>query len=250
MKPGDRVVREADTDPGSEPSIRAHWHFVLLVGLLGALVLCGGTLGARATPVAADTDPAVGSVEYSADSGNGSTWETSAGEPTCNRCHDVLEPDPRERPLSNEVANQPDHTFEFDHGPHMWCLDCHARADRNRLRLANGSVREWSQQTEIQQCGSCHGPAFQDWRAGIHGSWKGSWADPEPAATCTECHDPHDPGTMTIQSEPPPREPPPGPEVAQAVLPGGYYAAVGFLGAIAAGLIGYAGLALRGDRDA
>lgn len=251
MKPGDRIARRADTDPGKSPSNRANWPAVLLVGLLAALVLCTGTLGTSVAPVAADTDTAVRTVEYAADAGNGSISVASEDqeEPTCNRCHNHLEPNPRERPLSNEVNTQPDHAFEFDHGPDMWCLDCHARADRNRLRLANGSVVRWTPTTEIQQCGSCHGPVYSDWRAGIHGSWNGSWADPNPADTCTDCHDPHEPGTMSIQPEPAPQEPPPGPEVARAVLPGGYYVAVGFLGVIAAGLVGFASLALRGDHD-
>lgn len=171
-------------------------------------------------------------------------WE----EPTCDRCHETLDTNPVPRTLENDVEYQPDHAFELQHGEEMWCLDCHGKADRTTLRLANGSVVEWTPENEMRQCAACHGPVFEDWKNQIHGKWTGSWDEPTSEKTCTDCHDPHDPEFHAIEPEPAPREPPAGPTVAQSVLPAGYYVAVGFVGILVTGLLGYAGLALRRDR--
>ena len=56
-------------------------------------------------------------------------------------------------------------------------------------------------------CGSCHGPTYRDWEAGVHGRTGGYWdrsLGPINRQICVDCHNPHHPKI-------PPRKPAPGP---------------------------------------
>lgn len=208
------------------------------------LVLCvtGVAVGAAAPPPAAESaGSSAGEVVLNASTVNHSE------QPDCGRCHATLETNRTVRELHNEVTYQPDHEFALDHGDGQWCYDCHAGDNMTRLRLANGTTVPWTAENATRQCGSCHGPVYEDWQNHVHGKWTGSWEDPTTEKQCTDCHDPHDPEFHTIEPEPAPREPPSGPRVAQSVLSGTYYFGVG-TGLIAViALVGYAATTLRRD---
>jgi hypothetical protein len=56
-------------------------------------------------------------------------------------------------------------------------------------------------------CGSCHGPTYRDWEAGVHGRTSGYWQRDLGSIdrkVCTSCHNPHSPAF-------PSRPPAPGP---------------------------------------
>lgn len=166
---------------------------------------------------------------------------------TCENCHDTLPTNTTKRTLQNEVANQPDHEFELNHGEDMWCLDCHATENRNELRMPNGSTVAWTEQNETQLCAACHGPVYEDFTNHIHGKWTGSWQNATAEKQCTDCHDPHDPEFQKIEPDQPPEPPASGPEVAQSVLSPIYYAGIGAIGVVALGLLGYATWGIKND---
>jgi predicted CxxxxCH...CXXCH cytochrome family protein len=205
-----------------------------LSGVVAGLVSAGGDGGG---PVETETPAAVADV----------TLATGNETPACERCHGVIATNTTERELRNEVANQPDHEFDLEHGDGQWCLDCHAEDDRNELRLPNGSTVDWTEANETRQCAACHGPVYEDWKQHIHGKWTGSWRNATPEKLCTDCHDPHDPEFHAIEPEPAPEEPPSGPAVATSVLPSAYYIGIGSLSVLIVGLLGYAATGLKND---
>lgn len=73
----------------------------------------------------------------------------------------------------------------------IWCLDCHNATNRNRLIDHQGKEISFNQPQRL--CGKCHGEAYIDWRAGIHGKRIGSWTKGGKRRwwVCTECHNPH-----------------------------------------------------------
>ena len=166
----------------------------------------------------------------------------------CENCHATLPTNTTERPLHNEVANQPNHEFELNHGENQWCLDCHAAENRSELRMPNGSTMAWTEQNETQLCANCHGPVYEDYKDHIHGKWTGSWQNATSEKLCTDCHDPHDPEFNKIETDPAPEPPASGPAVAQAVLSPTYYVGIGSVGIIALGLLGYAAWGIKDDR--
>ncbi|MFT4890627.1 MAG: putative CxxxxCH...CXXCH cytochrome family protein [Halobacteriales archaeon] len=168
-------------------------------------------------------------------------------EHNCERCHSVLETNVTPRDLTNEVSNMPDHEFTLKHGEHKWCLDCHAKKNRNELRLANGTTVAWTERNETRLCAGCHGPVYNDWKEHIHGKWTGSWRNATAAKTCTECHGAHHPEFEPIEPEPAPNHPPSGPSVAQAILSPGYYIGVGIIGVGIAISVIYAAFGLKND---
>jgi hypothetical protein len=89
---------------------------------------------------------------------------------------------------------------------HRWCLDCHDSEDRDRLRMANGTLVEFTQSYRL--CGQCHGDKYRDWRAGVHGRRTGSWDDGHKQyLLCVECHDSHQPAFRPLEPLPPPVRP-------------------------------------------
>ena len=61
-------------------------------------------------------------------------------------------------------------------------------------------------------CGSCHGPTYRDWEAGVHGRTSGYWdrsLGPMDRKACVNCHNPHAPHF-------PGRPPAPGPHPLRA----------------------------------
>ena len=119
----------------------------------------------------------------------------------CTECHADMEPDVERRVLEDMHDD-----IVLDHGPkERWCFDCHNVDDRDRLRLANGTLIGFDESYRL--CGQCHGTIFRDWRQGIHGRRVGYWNGPKRYLLCANCHNPHAPKFRPIKPLPPPVRP-------------------------------------------
>ena len=119
----------------------------------------------------------------------------------CSMCHEDMDVNPERRALE-EMHDD----IILDHGPKdRWCFDCHNRDDRDRLRLANGTLIEFKESYRL--CGQCHGTIFRDWREGIHGRRRGFWNGAKSYLLCAHCHNPHQPKFKPIKPLPPPVRP-------------------------------------------
>ncbi|MBI3273273.1 MAG: hypothetical protein HYZ53_30055 [Planctomycetes bacterium] len=120
----------------------------------------------------------------------------------CSDCHTGAgEGDAKRRAL--EAA----HTeIRLEHGGEdRWCLDCHDLRERDKLRLANGTLVPFEESYRL--CGQCHGDKYRDWRSGIHGKRTGYWNGPKRYLLCAHCHNPHSPRFKPIRPLPPPVSP-------------------------------------------
>jgi formate-dependent nitrite reductase cytochrome c552 subunit len=94
------------------------------------------------------------------------------------------------------------------HGTHNrnnLCYNCHDEANLTLLQTRDGRELKFSDSTQL--CGSCHGPTYREWSAGVHGRTNGFWNRAQGATTrmdCVNCHNPHSPKY-------PGRKPAPGP---------------------------------------
>lgn len=117
--------------------------------------------------------------------------------------------EPRQLWMHTDIV--PD-SLDLQHGRgSIWCLDCHHAESRTSFVDHAGDKIDFNQPQQL--CGKCHGPAYRDWRDGVHGKRIGEWATDGKKRwfVCTECHDPHDvqqgdrnSGFARIRSEPPP----------------------------------------------
>lgn len=77
------------------------------------------------------------------------------------------------------------------------CLSCHGELHGLQLKLVNSTT--FPLDKPVALCAQCHNERYTDWELGTHGSVS------DPKASCTECHDPHDPiiaGFATLPSIP------------------------------------------------
>jgi hypothetical protein len=94
------------------------------------------------------------------------------------------------------------------HGTHNRnnnCYNCHSETNLTQLQTRDGRAVELTESPKL--CGSCHGPTYRDWEAGVHGRTSGYWKRDMgdiQRKVCTSCHNPHSPKF-------PPRHPAPGP---------------------------------------
>ena len=120
----------------------------------------------------------------------------------CSECHNEDQPpDPEPRVLEDmhdEIVLRHDQE-------HRWCLDCHDAENRDRLRLANGTLVRFEESYRL--CGQCHGSKYRDWRAGVHGRRAGDWNGDKLYLLCVHCHDSHEPRFEPLQPMPPPLPP-------------------------------------------
>jgi len=139
--------------------------------------------------------------------------------PICGvACHNGTFPPPvtneNPRPLTMHMDLVPD-AMNLQHGRGaIWCLDCHHKDTRNKFIDHRGNEISFDEPQKL--CGKCHGPAYRDWRDGVHGKRIGEWetAGKKRWWVCTECHNPHDiqqgtrnSGFEQIEPEPAPRLP-------------------------------------------
>jgi len=121
----------------------------------------------------------------------------------CSSCHASMEVNRKKRELKEEHTQ-----IKLHHAETMrWCLDCHDAKNRDKLRLYNGELINFTESYRL--CGECHGFVFKDWKAGIHGKRVGYFAGPGKRTyfLCASCHDPHDPKFKPLKPEPPPDRP-------------------------------------------
>lgn len=125
----------------------------------------------------------------------------------CTDCHTTREIAVSCETCHKELRGHPHPQIELRHAEEQRsCFGCHDGDDRDRLRLANGTLVPFDESYRV--CGQCHGPKLRDWRIGLHGKLTGSWNGRREHRLCAHCHDPHAPrfGNMT------PLRPPPTPE--------------------------------------
>ena len=118
----------------------------------------------------------------------------------CSNCHATMEVNRKKRVFKEEHVD-----IKLHHAETMrWCLDCHDAKYRDKLRLFNGEVINFTESYRL--CGECHGPQYRDWRAGIHGKRTGYFmgSGKRTYYLCAHCHDPHEPKFKPIKPEPPP----------------------------------------------
>jgi len=120
----------------------------------------------------------------------------------CTRCHD--KPDdynPTPRTLTAQHTD-----VKLVHGPRQqWCYDCHNPSDRDKLRLAGGTLVSFEKSYLL--CGQCHGEKLRDWRRGIHGRRTGCWNGKKEYLLCVNCHNQHAPHFKPLHPKPRPAFP-------------------------------------------
>ena len=128
----------------------------------------------------------------------------------CYTCHEKDKPPPIRFDANHKIVIPKEHAnIEMGHGSHdrnNLCYNCHHEANLLTLQVRDG--RELKFDNSPPLCGSCHGPTFRDWEAGVHGRTNGHWNLSRGAMqrlACVNCHDPHAPRI-------PPIEPAPGPQ--------------------------------------
>lgn len=87
------------------------------------------------------------------------------------------------------------------------CTTCHVSGAVDRLALAGGATTTLDHPYRL--CGQCHYAQVNAWAAGAHGKRLVAWGGRRVVMSCTDCHDPHRPGTDL-------RLPFPGPRIRRA----------------------------------
>jgi len=120
----------------------------------------------------------------------------------CSNCHASMEVNRKKRELDEHTQ------IKLHHAETMrWCLDCHDAKNRDKLRIYNGELINFTESHRL--CGECHGPQYKDWKAGVHGKSTGYFSGEGKRVyyLCAGCHDPHEPKFKSIKPEPPPYRP-------------------------------------------
>lgn len=97
------------------------------------------------------------------------------------------------------------------HGRNNNCFNCHNETNLELLQTRDGHELKFSDSPQL--CGSCHGPTYRDWEAGVHGRTSGYWNRSTgncDRKQCVNCHNPHSPKF-------PGRKPAPGPHPLRAI---------------------------------
>jgi hypothetical protein len=122
----------------------------------------------------------------------------------CSTCHAARSGQPEAtHPGELETFHR---GFVLAHGA-LTCQSCHDRADRDRLRLADGTTRAFVEVVDL--CGQCHGSVREAFQHGAHGGMSGYWdrsRGPRVRSSCVICHDPHAPQIPRVQPALPPRD--------------------------------------------
>jgi hypothetical protein len=135
----------------------------------------------------------------------------------CYGCHDRKKPPPLRFDTNQNLIIPKEHEdIVMKHGTHNRnnnCFNCHN--ETNLVMLQTRDRHEVKLAESAPLCGSCHGPTYRDWEAGVHGRTSGYWNRP-PGPTdrklCVNCHNPHAPAF-------PGRKPAPGPHPLRPAAP-------------------------------
>jgi len=151
------------------------------------------------------------------------------GDPSdydCYVCHERNKPIKLNINTNGDIVVPSEHKdIVMAHGGHKRndnCFNCHDENNLDQLQTRDGrhvKLTERSPLSTPQLCGSCHGPTYRDWEAGVHGRTSGYWnrsMGDISRLSCVSCHNPHSPKFQG-------REPAPGPHrlhpAAQAPAP-------------------------------
>ena len=132
----------------------------------------------------------------------------------CYACHDKKKPPVLKFDAEHKIVVPDEHKdIVMGHGRHNRnniCYNCHDESNLELVQTRDGRELKLSESTPL--CGSCHGPTYRDWEAGVHGRTSGYWdrqAGPMDRKPCVSCHNPHAPKF-------PSRQPAPGPHPLRA----------------------------------
>lgn len=128
----------------------------------------------------------------------------------CNGCHDPGKPGKLEFDANHKIVVPGVHedTVVMGHGSHdrnNLCFNCHDEQNYELLQTRDG--RQLKLYASAPLCGSCHGPTYRDWEAGVHGRTGGYWDEAIGIRTrqiCVDCHNPHHPKIPGRKPLPPP----------------------------------------------
>jgi len=127
----------------------------------------------------------------------------------CYTCHDAKKELVVNRDTNGIVIlAEPHRDIVMRHGQsnrNDHCFICHDPKNLEVLRVHEGQSFKLTEGSLL--CGSCHGPTYRDWEAGIHGRTVGFWDRKSGAAIrsdCTSCHDPHAPAFPSMKPGPGP----------------------------------------------
>jgi formate-dependent nitrite reductase cytochrome c552 subunit len=133
----------------------------------------------------------------------------------CYACHEKNKPPQlRYDDEHNLVIPKEHEEIAMGHGRHNRnnnCYNCHDENNLERLQTRDGRELKFADSPTL--CGSCHGPTYRDWEAGVHGRTSGNWnraLGEFKRQDCVDCHDPHSPKF-------PPRKPAPAPHALREV---------------------------------
>jgi hypothetical protein len=142
----------------------------------------------------------------------------------CFTCHEKKNPPPLRFDDKHLLVVPDEHSdIKMGHGSHNrnnLCFNCHNEQNLETLSTRDGRELKFAESSQL--CGSCHGPNFRDWEAGVHGRMNGYWNSKfgeRRRLDCVNCHNPHAPRIPTRQPAPPPHPLHPsesGPEAAHA----------------------------------
>ena len=194
-------------------TVKTNWVLSVLTALflgLAMAFLCNGWgYSAKLSPIPlVDTNfISTATVRMSAADLIRSGGDTSDFE--CYACHERNKPLKLKFDAEGDVLVPKEHAnIVMGHGRHHRnnnCFNCHDETNLELLQTRDGRHLKISDSPAL--CGSCHGPTYRDWEAGVHGRTGGFWKrdmGPIDRKVCTSCHNPHSPPF-------PSRQPAPGP---------------------------------------
>lgn len=114
-----------------------------------------------------------------------------SAEVACSTCHSVRPPNLENR--SSVSLDKFHQGLEVSHGQ-LACYSCHNPSNADTLRLADGSMVEYSEVLTL--CSQCHSKQANSFAHGAHGGMNGFWDLTRGAQmknNCIDCHDPHAP---------------------------------------------------------
>jgi formate-dependent nitrite reductase cytochrome c552 subunit len=139
-----------------------------------------------------------------------------ASEYDCYVCHDrKVQMKLKFDAEGNVIVPKEHENIVMNHGRHHRnnnCFNCHDETNLELLQTRDGRHLKLVESPAL--CGSCHGPTYRDWEAGVHGRTSGFWdrgKGPAERKGCASCHNPHAPPF-------PSREPAPGPNPLHALV--------------------------------
>jgi len=140
--------------------------------------------------------------------------KADASDFDCYGCHNRKKPPVLQFDANQVLVVPKEHEdVVMKHGTHNRnnnCFNCHNETNLVMLQTRDG--HEVKLEESVRLCGSCHGPTYRDWEAGVHGRTSGYWkrdAGAMDRKLCVNCHNPHSPAF-------PGRKPAPGPHPLRA----------------------------------